>query len=208
MTRVYFFVTSETQKRMTGLDPLTWAVIMLLLGCALVVLEVFIPSVGILCLLSGFAILASIVFAFRSDTTSGLLFILCALIAVPAMLGLAFKVWPHTPMGRAFLGDLPSEEQVKPIDLRKQLVGRTGVAKSLMLPSGVILVDGQRIDAVSQGDAIEAGEPVIVVEVRGNRVVVRRADPDEASDASQDHPDVLSRPLDELGLEEFDEPLG
>lgn len=190
---------------MTGLDPLTWAVILLLLGCALVVLEVFIPSGGVLGLLSGFAVLASIVFAFRSDTTSGLLFILCSLLAVPAMLALAFKVWPHTPMGKAFLGELPSEEEVKPRDLRKELVGRTGVAKSLMLPSGVVLVDGQRLDAVSQGDAIESGESVVVVEVRGNRVVVRRADPDEASPSTPDQQDVLSQPLDELGLEEFEE---
>ncbi|QEG37561.1 NfeD family protein [Bythopirellula goksoeyrii] len=191
---------------MTGLDPLTWAVILLLLGCALVVLEVFIPSGGILGLLSGFAVLASIVFAFRSDTTSGLLFILCALIAVPAMLGLAFKVWPYTPMGRAFLGELPSEEEVKPVDQRKELVGRMGIAKSLMLPSGVVLVDGKRLDAISQGDAIEAGESIVVAEVRGNRVVVRRADPDEASQVPQDQRDVLSRSLDEFGLEEIDDP--
>ena len=192
---------------MTGLDPLTWAVILLLLGCALVVLEVFIPSGGILGILSGFAVLGSIVFAFRSDTTSGLLFILGAMLTVPTMLALAFKVWPHTPMGRAFLGDLPSEEEVKPVDQRRGLVGRVGVAKSLMLPSGVVLVDGQRIDAISQGDAIESGEAVVVVEVRGNRVLVRRADPDEASQTPVDQQDVMSRPLDELGLEEFDDRL-
>ena len=57
---------------MTGLDPFTWAIVLLLLGCALVVLEVFIPSGGILGMLSALAILGSIVFAFRRDMTSGL----------------------------------------------------------------------------------------------------------------------------------------
>ncbi|MCC7086192.1 MAG: hypothetical protein IT427_14410, partial [Pirellulales bacterium] len=68
---------------MTGLDPFTWAIILLLLGCALVVLEVFVPSGGILGMLAGLAILGSIVFAFRRDTTAGLSFVLVSMVAVP-----------------------------------------------------------------------------------------------------------------------------
>lgn len=180
----------------------------MLLGCALVILEVFIPSGGILGMLSAFAIIGSIVFAFQRDLTSGLVFVLVSLIAVPLLLAGAFKVWPHTPMGKAFLGELPTEDELKPIDLRRQLVGRVGVAKSKMLPSGSVLVDGQWLDAIAQGSFIEAGEPIVVVEVRANRVVVREAEPDEARQISSSSPDMLSKPLDELGLEEFDEPLG
>jgi membrane-bound ClpP family serine protease len=193
---------------MTGLDPFTWAIILLLLGCALVVLEVFIPSGGILGMLSGLAILGSIIFAFRRDLTSGMVFVLIALVAVPSLIALAFRVWPHTPMGKAFLGELPDENDLKPIDSRRQLVGRLGIAKTKMLPSGSVLVEGQWLDSVTQGDAIEPGEAVVVVEVRGNRVVVRRADPEEATQVAADPTDVLSKPLDELGLEGFDEPLG
>jgi membrane-bound ClpP family serine protease len=193
---------------MTGLDPFTWAIILLLLGCALVVLEVFIPSGGILGMLAGFAILGSIVFAFRRDTTVGLSFVLVAMVAVPMLLALAFRIWPHTPMGKAFLGELPSEEELMPIDPRRQLVGRFGVAKSKMLPSGSVLIAGHWIDAVTQGDAIEPGEPVVVVEVRANRVVVRKADPEELDQLATDPRDVLSKPIDELGFDDFDEPLG
>lgn len=194
---------------MSGLDPFTWAIVLMLLGCALVVLEVFIPSGGILGMLSGLAILGSILFAFRRDVTSGMVFVLISLVAVPTLLAFAFRVWPHTPMGKAFLGELPNEEELKPIDVRRELVGRAGVAKTKMLPSGSVLVDGQWLDAVSQGDAIESGEAVVVVEVRGNRVVVRRAEADEAEQIVRDPRDVLSKPLDELGLEGFDdEPLG
>ncbi len=194
---------------MSGLDPFTWAIVLMLLGCALVVLEVFIPSGGILGMLSGLAILGSILFAFRRDVTSGMVFVLISLVAVPTLLAFAFRVWPHTPMGKAFLGELPNEAELKPIDVRRELVGRAGIAKTMMLPSGSVQVDGQWLDAVSQGDAIEPGEAVVVVEVRGNRVVVRRADADEAVQVVRDPRDVLSKPLDELGLEGFDdEPLG
>ena len=194
---------------MSGLDPFTWAIILMLIGCALVVLEVFVPSGGILGMLSGLAIMGSIIFAFRRDPTAGLAFVLISLIAVPTLLALAFRVWPHTPMGKAFLGELPSEEDLKPIDTRRELVGRLGVAKTMMLPSGSVLVDGHWLDAVSQGDPIEPGQPIVVVEVRANRVVVRQADPEEAEEIINSSPDMLSKPLDELGLEGFeDEPLG
>lgn len=192
---------------MTGLDPFTWAIILLLLGCALVVLEVFIPSGGILGMLAGLAILGSILFAFRRDTTAGLSFVLASLVAVPLLLALAFRVWPHTPLGKAFLGELPGEGETKPVDPRRALVGRVGVAKSKMLPAGSVLVDGHWIDAVSQGDAIEPGEAIVVVEVAGNRVVVRRADPDEVEQLARDPRNVLSQSIDELGIDGFDDPL-
>src|SRR5262249_24621406 len=127
--------------------------------------------------------------------------------AVPAVVGAAFKYWPKTPMGKAFLGELPSEEEVKPDDPRRSLVGRVGIAKSKMLPSGSVLIDGQLVDAVSQGLAIDPGEPVIVVEVRANRVMVRPARAHEVRTADMRPDDVLSRPIEDFGLEGMDEPL-
>jgi membrane-bound serine protease (ClpP class) len=192
---------------MNALDPLSWAIILMLLGCGLVVMEVFVPSGGILGFLSAVAIIASIVMAFRHGSSAGIGFIAITMFAVPTLLVLAFKFWPMTPMGKAFLGELPDEEEVKPQDPRRELVGRVGVTRSKMLPSGSILVDGRLIDAMSQGQAIEPGQPVVVVEVRANRVVVRPADPDEAQQRSDYSRDVLSTPVEELGLDSLEDPL-
>ena len=192
---------------MPALDPLAWAILLMLIGCGLVVMEVFIPSGGVLGFLSAVAIIGSVVMAFRRDTTAGLSFIIITLVAVPAVIGLAFKYWPMTPMGKAFLGELPDEEEVKPDDPRRELVGRVGVAKSKMLPSGSISIDGQLFDAISNGAAIEAGQAVVVVEVRGNRVMVREADDQEASRRDGYASDVLSTPVEELGFDDLDDPL-
>lgn len=192
---------------MNFLDPLGWAILLLAGACLLAVLEVFIPSGGVISFLAGLCILGSLVMAFRRDTTTGLAFITLALIAVPVTIGMAFKIWPHTPMGKAFLGELPTEAEVAPDDARRDLVGRTGVAKSLMLPSGSVLIDGRLIDAVSRGVPIESGTPVVVVEVRANRVVVRPADDEEARTIAAEQGQVLEQPLEDFGLEEFDGPL-
>lgn len=193
---------------MSTLDPLTWAIILMLLGCGIVMLEVFIPSGGILSFFAAIAIIASVVMAFRHGATAGMGFVVLTLLAVPTTLALAFKYWPHTPMGKAFLGELKSSAELTPEDPRRELVGKIGVAKSKMLPSGSVQIDGKYIDAISQGVAIEIGQPVVVIEVRANRVVVRPADEDEASRLVKDPRDVFSTPIEELGIDSFDEPLG
>ncbi len=192
---------------MNLLDPIFWAIILMIMGCGLVVLEVFIPSGGLISFLAALALLGSILMAFHRDPATGFGFVLFAVIAVPTAVGLAFKYWPHTPMGKAFLGELAKDGELVPDDWRRELIGRVGVAKSKMLPSGAISIDGQMIDAVSQGTAIERGQAVRVIEVKGNRVVVRLADDDEASNAAVVSDDLLSKPIDELGLESLDEPL-
>jgi membrane-bound serine protease (ClpP class) len=188
------------------LDPIGWSILLLLIGCVLVVLEVFIPSGGFISILAAVAFVASILLAFNQSPATGLAFTGTTVVAVPLLLALAFKYLPKTPMGKAFLGELPTEAEVVPDDPRRALIGRVGVARSKMLPSGAIEIDGQMIDAVTQGQAIEPGAYVTVIEVRANRVVVRPAGKDQRP--SHENPqEFLSRPIEELGLESLDEPL-
>ena len=195
---------------MDVIPDIAWAILLLLLGCALVVLEVFIPSGGIIAVLSAVAIIGSLVIAFQPSPTTGptigFVFAAVTVFAVPTLIALAFKYWPKTPMGKSFLGELPTEADVLPEDARRILMGRVGVARSKMLPSGAVEIDGQMIDAVTQGQAIEPGTYVVVAEVRANRVVVRPAGKDQRP-THQSPNDLLSRPIDELGIESLDDPL-
>jgi membrane-bound serine protease (ClpP class) len=195
---------------MDVIPDIAWAILLLLLGCALVVLEVFIPSGGIISVLAAVAFITSILIASwegpTTGPTTGFVFAAVTVFAVPTLIALAFKYWPKTPMGKSFLGELPREDEVIPDDPRRALIGRVGVARSKMLPSGAVEIDGQMIDAVTQGQAIEPGAYVVIVEVRANRVVVRPAGKDQRP--SHENPsDVLSRPIDELGIESLDDPL-
>jgi membrane-bound serine protease (ClpP class) len=189
------------------LDPIGWSILLLLAGCLLVALEVFIPSGGIIGTFAALCFVASILIAFmQGSAVTGLAFTSAAVIAVPTILALAFKYWPKTPMGKAFLGELPTDADVLPEDPRRHLLGRVGIARSKMLPSGAVEIDGQMVDAVTQGQAIEPGTYVTVIEVRANRVVVRPAGKDQRP--SHENPkDLLSRPIEELGIESLDDPL-
>ena len=192
---------------------LTWAIVLLLGGLALMILEAFVPSGGALGTLSVIALLAGVGLAYYSGPLEGTMLLLTSLVAAPFCIYLALKWWPNTPLGRRVLLNAPTSDDVLPdnphLRTLRELVGKVGKAKSLMLPSGAIVIDGRVIDAVSEGMAIEAGQMVKVVEVRANRVVVRPLSPDEEKQLAQQREeapdDLLSRPIDTLGLDPFDD---
>lgn len=60
------------------------------------------------------------------------------------------------------------------------LIGRTGTALSILRPSGIVLIDGKRVDVVTSGDFIAEGTTVKVIAVNGASVVVERLVPQES----------------------------
>jgi len=162
----------------------TTALILLLAGLCMMALELFVPWAGILGILAGCVILASVVMAFMVDSFSGMIFLVIALLVIPTMLFLMIKIWPHTPIGRRLLTDDESLTDVLPQGEyydRADLAGKVGVAKSKMLPSGQVVIEGQKYDAVSDGFAIEAGDRVKVISVKENRLYVQPCDDDDGS---------------------------
>lgn len=192
---------------MNAVDPLVWSILLMLVGCVVLVLEVFIPSGGLLSVLSAAAFIGAIIIAFETGPMTGFSFLMTTVIAVPLVLAIAFHFWPKTRIGKAILGELPTEADVRPDDPRREFLGRVGVARSKMLPSGAVEIEGHVVDAITRGKAIEPGQYVVVTEVRANRVVVRPAKPDERPGTPLSNADPLSRPIEELGLESLEDPL-
>jgi membrane-bound ClpP family serine protease len=195
------------------MPPIFWPSLLLVIGVAMIMAEIFLPSGGVIGFLSFSSIVASIVMAFvQSGPTAGVIFLIIACVAAPIALIAAFQFLPDTPVGKRLLPSIPTAEEVLPDseERRKlrELVGRTGHAKSMMLPSGAVEVDGHVIDAMSEGTPIEPGQLVRVIEVRGAMVIVRSIDESELpKSATAVSDDVLSRPIESLGLDPFEDPL-
>lgn len=189
------------------MSPLAWAALLLAFGLVIMLIEMFVPSGGVLAVISVVAVAASVVMAFRSSSEAGVGFMALSILGTPAVLAIGFKIWPRTPLGRRILLDVPNGDDVLPDPaLRKQLkllVGQIGTAKTLMLPGGPVLVDGEIYDALSEGVAVQPGERVKVIEVRGTRIVVRPTK-DEPPPPPNDPSDPLNVTIDKLGLDPFD----
>lgn len=64
----------------------------------------------------------------------------------------------------------------------EHLVGRSAVAETDLRPSGWILVDDQRLFVVSEGTYVRKNDPVKILSVEGNRVLVRKINSDDKED--------------------------
>jgi membrane-bound serine protease (ClpP class) len=162
-----------------------WEELLLVVGgIALLILEIFVTPgfglagiLGITALLGGFAL--SLVGA--GATSEAILratghVIAALLIAIAVTLAL-LRFLPRTALGRILVleGEMPAKAgyQSTP-EADRHWLGRHGVAASTLRPAGVADLEGNRVDVVSDGEFIEAGTPIVVTRVDGNRIVVRR----------------------------------
>ena len=72
--------------------------------------------------------------------------------------------------GGAFDSGLSAEDE----ESFDALVGKTGVADSVLRPSGRALIDGKVYTVEADNEFVEAGSGIIVGRVRGNRIIVKR----------------------------------
>lgn len=142
-------------------------------GLALVLAEIFIPggiagSVGALCLV------VAVIMTFTKNATAGMI-TLAGVIVFGAVAAWAWvKYLPQTPIGRKMMPNKDAGEWHGWETRNSELLGKTGVAQSMLRPGGVAMIDGERVDVVTQGEMIDRGEKIRVVEVEGNRVVVEQ----------------------------------
>ncbi|MEX2490979.1 MAG: NfeD family protein [Nitrospirales bacterium] len=162
------------------------------LGLILVGLEIFvIPGfgiagiLGILALMGGLGLSLigtgaswdSILSALGQVALSILLAIIATLILV--------RYFPRLPFGKRLIleTNLQAQEgyESSPAEDHRWL-GKQGTALSDLHPSGIARFEGERVDVVSDGTFIQAGQPLAVVRIDGNRVVVRLAPPPSEKD--------------------------
>ncbi len=166
---------------MNGEAMLFWGIGLLAAALLLVILEVFVPSGGLIAIAASCCAVAGVVCLFRVSPTWGLVGILTLLILAPLAFSFALKVWPHTPIGRRMLGEKPPEQveaerlaAERERDQRLALIGQEGLVLTDLRPVGIVEVQGKRFDALSEESLIRAGSRVRVTVVEPNQIKVRR----------------------------------
>ena len=97
------------------------------------------------------------------------------LLALAVSLAL-LRFLPRLPFGRRLVleTELTAHEGFASApETDRAWLGKRGTAASPLRPAGIADIEGERVDVVSDGEFIDAGEPLTVVRVDGNRIVVR-----------------------------------
>ena len=149
---------------------MTTVVTLILVGTALLLLETVLP--GMIAGLIGFACLvAGVVMAYMNfEAPTANIVLLGVVVGVVAGSLIWFKFFPDSRFAKIFI----SQRTVGDIGTDKpELLNQTGQALTALRPSGTAVINGKRIDVVTEGPFVEPGTAVKVVEVEGMRVVVR-----------------------------------
>jgi membrane-bound serine protease (ClpP class) len=151
-------------------DPF-YAVLFLGLGVLFLFLEVFIPSGGILGILSmGCAIFGVYCLFHQGRPVLGVTSI--ALFVLIAALGVKYGLSRFS-----FTGSLGPVESSSVDERIENLVGKEGTALTPLRPAGMALIEGHRVDVVAQGSFLDVGAVVRVINTAENRVLVRLVRP-------------------------------
>lgn len=164
------------------MDSWGWTLLFLLFAFFFVFLEFFFPSGGILAVIAIAALVCSIVFAFLEGITFGSCYAVGILLGIPIFVWYLFRWWPRSFMGRRILLDPMDDPALAPneeLEHLKSLVGQKGIVRSKMMMSGQIDIQGQRYNAISESEALMPGDAVVVIQVDGINILVRKTQPPE-----------------------------
>lgn len=160
-------------------------------GVALLLVEVFVVPgftlagvAGILALVTGLGMTLV-----GAGATMSAFVVALGRVAISILIALAgslvlLRLLPRLPFGRKLVleTDMEADEgYVSTPDSDRRWMGRSGTAISPLRPAGIADIDGARVDVVSDGAFIDAGTPIEVTRVDGNRIVVRHASPGQES---------------------------
>ena len=150
---------------------------LLAVGVAALFIEAFVPSHGAITLVGLASVAGSVALAFlKHETVVGVIFLILALFLAPASLIAAFSIFPRTRLGKRLIlheGQTAESGYVAQDPREQELIGKTGVALSVLRPSGAARIDGRRHDVMTEGEMIAKGAAIEVRQVEGNRIVVR-----------------------------------
>jgi membrane-bound ClpP family serine protease len=171
----------------------TWAFLLLAVAICLLIAEVFIPSGGIISLLSTLAVFGALIFAWlawwHSNPGAFWAFVLGMSLVLPGTIMVAFYFWPSTTIGKRAILQEPQPHEIASFveqeEKYRQMVGQIGETATSLNPAGMVRIDGQRVHCQSEGMILDTGVPVIVISARANRLIVRKIDADKAQLAAQ-----------------------
>ncbi len=155
---------------------LVFAIFLYFACAALIVAEVFVPSGGLISICARVCLIGGVVIFFRHSVTAGWVGVVIALIMIPTVLVIAYKIFPETRFGKSVTLTPPEREQgdaVPDTAELKKLLGAVGVVLTPLRPVGMCDFSGQRVECVAESGYVDKGNKVKVIDVESTQLTVR-----------------------------------
>ena len=162
-------------------------ILIILLGLGLIIVEVYlIPGFNVVGILGFLVILFGVGYSYSEiGVVGGTLFMVGALVITGASF---LWLWKSGAWDRFILAtNLKSDDRMiaRESEDRARYLGRLGTAITPLRPTGIVEIDGHRIEVMTEGEYIAAGSHVTIVAMDRRRYFVRMAAADEHSATSE-----------------------
>lgn len=153
-------------------------ILLFVVGLGLLVAEAIVPGFGLMGFGGIAAVIGSIVVAV-GGRPEGIQSLLISLVLVALLIVILIRQFGRQGLWQRIIlsTQLSTEEgYVSTPSQHRLLLGQEGSTMSPLRPSGIVQIDGQRVNVVSDGDFVPAGTRVRVVRVEGAKVYVARVE--------------------------------
>jgi len=147
---------------------------LIIFGFILILMEIFvIPGFNIFGVIGFISVVSGIVMAYNSLPiwyAHAILLGSTLLSIVLVRLLIHSRAWKRLVLNTAQSREQGVEVQISE---HKNLLGKKGISYTMLRPAGTAILNGKKYDVVSEGSFIERNKNIEVIEVEGNRIVVR-----------------------------------
>ncbi|MCL2046793.1 MAG: hypothetical protein FWG88_10475 [Oscillospiraceae bacterium] len=150
------------------------SIILFIFGVGLLVLEMYEPGFGVFGSL-GIACFIGCILVTAKDPIQAVILtaILFGIIIIMILIFFSMLSRNRLPKHMVLSETTSSEAGFSASDDLQYLMGKTGIVLTICRPAGNVDFDGVKLDVVSQGEFIEKGKQVEVIEIEGSRIVVK-----------------------------------
>jgi membrane-bound serine protease (ClpP class) len=146
------------------------------LAAVLLVVEIFVPSFGLLAICAITSLVGGIWLFFKESPAVGWVGVGIAAVVVPIVWIITYRLFPKTSFGKSVTLEGPERAKGDAIpdtsDLAKML-GETGLVITPLRPVGMCEFDGQRFECVAETGYVEKDVTIKVIRVEGTQLTVR-----------------------------------
>lgn len=151
------------------------SLVMFVIGLILLIIEGIVPGFGLPGISGIILILVGTVLAMDSVSVAILSLSIAIIITTIVAIILVKKGYKSKILSRIILENrTESDRGFLSSQSKNEFLGKEGITLSGLRPTGYIDIDGQRLDALSEGAFIPKDTRVIVVKVEGSKIIVRR----------------------------------
>jgi len=154
---------------------MTTIIALILVALVLFFFEIFVPG-GILGTIGSVCLIASTILTYNAYGVVPAVIQFCvSLLFVLFFFFFSFHLLPKTRFGKILILSSTQEGYKSNIEQAEDsIIGKEGETVTTMAPSGTIVIDGQRYEAISQNGLLRIGEKVVVISKDAFKLTVRK----------------------------------